>query len=113
MADVSEPLERRMNNAARTQRDRGRLNWRDVGVLYAREMRAALREKAIVLNSLFIPVLLYPLLLWAAFSGITFVMGQTEGFLCRAAISGWPAAHPKLRLALEHDEKMDLVELTE
>jgi sodium transport system permease protein len=76
-------------------------------------MRAALREKAIVLNSLFIPVLLYPLLLWAAFSGITFVMGQTEGFLCRAAISGWPAAHPKLRLALEHDEKMDLVELTD
>ena len=99
-----------MSNAPSTQRDRGRLNWRDVGVLYVREMRAALREKAIVLNSLFIPVFLYPLLLWAAFSGITFVMGQTEGFVSRAAITGWPAAHPKLRLNLEHDDKINLVE---
>ena len=102
-----------MNSAPFTQRELGRLNWRDVGVLYAREMRAALREKAIVLNSLFIPVFLYPLLLWAAFSGITFVMGQTEGFVCRTAISGWPAAHPKLRLKLEHDEKLDLMEVSD
>ena len=102
-----------MSNPAFSQRDQGRLSWRDVGVLYGREMRAALREKAIVLNSLFIPVFLYPLLLWAVFSGITFVMGQTEGFRCRAAIAGWPAAHPKLRLGLEHDDKMDLAESTD
>ena len=113
MADASEPPERRMNNAARSQRDLGQLNWRDVGVLYGREMRSALREKAIVLNSLFIPVFLYPLLLWAGFSGITYVTGQTEGFRCRAAIAGWPAAHPKLRLNLEHDERIDLAELTD
>ena len=99
-----------MSSAPFTQRGQGRLYWRDVWVLYAREMRAALREKTIVLNSLFIPVFLYPLLLWAVFSGITFVMGQTEGFICRAAISGWPAAHPKLRLILEHNDKLDLVE---
>ena len=102
-----------MSNPASSQRDQGRLSWRDVGVLYGREMRAALREKAIVLNSLFIPVFLYPLLLWAVFSGITFVMGQTEGFRCRAAIAGWPVAHPKLRLGLEHDDKLDLVESTD
>ena len=96
-----------------TQRDLGRLSWRAVGVLYAREMRAALREKAIVINSLFIPVFLYPLLLWAAFSGITFVTGQTEGFICRAAITGWPVAHPKLRLNLEHDAKLALIEPTD
>lgn len=102
-----------MSGAPFTQPDRRRLNWRDVSVLYARELRAALREKAIVLNSLFIPVFLYPLLLWAIFSGITFVMGQTEGFVCRAAVSGWPAAHPKLRLNLEHDDKIDLTEPTD
>ena len=99
-----------MHKQSSSQRNQGRLDWRDVGVLFGREMRAALREKAIVLNSLFIPVFLYPLLLWAVFSGITFVMGQTEGFRCRAAIAGWPAAHPKLRLGLEHDDKLDLVE---
>ena len=52
-----------MSSAPFTQRGQGRLYWRDVWVLYAREMRAALREKTIVLNSLFIPVFLYPLLL--------------------------------------------------
>ena len=99
-----------MSSPALTQGERCGLNWREVGVLYAWEMRAALREKAIVLNSLLLPVFLYPLLLWAAFSGITFVMGQTEGFVCRAAISGWPEAHPKLRLKLEHDDKFVLAD---
>jgi len=99
-----------MSSNTLIQRDQRRLNWRDVGVLYGREMRAALREKAIVINSLLIPIVLYPLVLWATFSGITFVMGQTEGFVCRAAVSGWPAAHPKLRLTLEHDEKLELTE---
>jgi sodium transport system permease protein len=75
-------------------------------------MRAALREKAIVLNSFLIPVFLYPLILWAAFSGMTFVMGQTEGFVCRAVVLGWPEAHPKLRLKLEHDDKLVLAEAT-
>jgi sodium transport system permease protein len=102
-----------MHKHSSSQRNPSRLNWRDVGVLYGREMRAALREKAIVLNSLFIPVFLYPLILWAVFSGITFVMGQSEGFRCRAAIAGWPAAHPKLRLGLEHDDKLDLAESTD
>jgi len=102
-----------MSNPALTQGERCRLNWREVGVLYAREMRAALRERAIVLNSLLLPIFLYPLLLWAAFSGITFVMGQTEGFVCRAAISGWPDAHPKLRLKLEHDDKFVLTDPTD
>jgi len=102
-----------MSSPALTQAERCRLNWREVGVLYAREMRAALRERAIVLNSLLLPIFLYPLLLWAAFSGITFVMGQTEGFVCRAAVSGWPEAHPKLRLKLEHDDKFVLADLTD
>jgi len=102
-----------MSSTTLSQSGRGRLNWREVGVLYAREMRAALREKAIVLNSLLLPIFLYPLILWAAFSGINFVMGQTEGFVCRAAIGGWPTAHPKLRLKLEHDDKMVLADSTD
>ena len=81
-----------------------------MGVLYGREMRAALREKTIVLNSLLLPIFLYPLILWAGFSGITFVMGQTEGFICRTVVLGWPEAHPKLRLRLEHDDKLALNE---
>ncbi len=78
-------------------------------MLYVREMRSALREKAIVLNSILIPVFLYPFLLWAAFTGLTFVMGQTEGFVSRVLVPAWPAGHPGLRLKIERDPQIQLL----
>jgi sodium transport system permease protein len=84
-------------------------NWREVQILYFRELREAFREKAIVLNSLLIPVFLYPFLLWGAFTGLTFVMGQTEGFEARIVAAQWPAGHPGLRLKLEHSDEIRLV----
>lgn len=98
-----------------TERAKGRhgIDWSQVGVLYLREMRAALRERAIVLNSILIPVFLYPFLLWVAFSGLTFVMGQTEGLASRVAVTDWPAGHPGLPLKLNHDEHIDLVETSQ
>ena len=89
------------------------INWREVRVLYSREMRGALRERAIILNSILIPVFLYPFLLWAAFTGLTFVMGQTEGFVSRIAVPKWPNGHPGLRLKLERDEKVQLLDSSE
>ena len=71
-------------------------------------MRAALREKTIVLNSIFIPIFLYPFLMWAVFTGLTFVMGQNESFNSRVVVSGWPTNHPKLRLNLERDEQLQV-----
>ena len=90
--------------------DRGRLEWRQVAVLYQREMRAALREKAIVINSILIPIFLYPLIMWAAFTGIRFVEGQTEGFLSRIQVRDWPKGHPALRRSLERNERDQLVD---
>ncbi len=83
---------------------------REVWILYLREMRAALREKSIVLNSVLIPVLLYPLLMWAIFTGLTFVMGQTEGLVARVAVSEWPSGHPKLRWRIEHATHLQVSE---
>jgi sodium transport system permease protein len=87
-----------------------RLNWGQVWILYRREMRAALREKTIVLNSLLIPVFLYPFLLWLTLSGLMFVMGQTQGLRSRIVVSQWPQEHPGLRHNLERDEELELVE---
>ena len=56
-----------------------RLNWPQVRTLYARELRAALRERTISINSILIPIFLYPFMLWALFTAMMFVMGQTEG----------------------------------
>jgi hypothetical protein len=87
----------------------GRLDWRQVGVLYTREMRAALRDRTIVVNSVLIPIFLYPFILWLAFTGIMYVQGQTEGFVSRVVARGWPKGHPGLRRSLERDEKIQLV----
>src|SRR5436190_12724686 len=63
-----------------------KVNWSQVGILYGREMRAAFRERTIVINSVLIPIFLYPLLLWIAFTGITYIAGQTEGAKLRIAL---------------------------
>jgi len=88
----------------------GRLDWRQVGILYRREIRAALREKTVVINSILMPIFLYPFIMWAALTGILFVQGQTEGFVSRVAVREWPKGHPILRRRLERDEQIQLVE---
>ncbi len=82
----------------------------DVKVLWLREVRAALRERSILLNTVVIPVVLYPVLLWAMFTGIMFVRGQTQGFVSRVALSGLPAGHAGFRDGLAKDEKFKLVD---
>jgi sodium transport system permease protein len=98
-----------MNVSGPEARSGRRLDWRQVRILYVREMRTSLREKAIVLNSILIPVLLYPFLLWAAFTGLLFVIGQTEGLVARIAVTPWPESHPRLRLQLERDKQLQVV----
>ena len=94
----------------RTTDRRERLEWRQVGILYGREMRAALREKTIVINSILIPIFLYPFLLWAAFSAMIFVQGQTEGFASRIWVGEWPRGHPALRRSFERDDRLQLTD---
>jgi len=88
-----------------------RLNWRQVGILYRREMRAAFRERTIVINSILIPIFLYPLLLWIAFTGMTLVMGQTEEVRSRVAIGPLPREHPGLLRRLQRNPDLDLFDL--
>lgn len=76
---------------------------RDVRILYVRELRAALREKSIVINSLLLPMLMYPVMLWLIFTAMTFVQGQQERFVSRVALVDLPAAHSALRDKLEND----------
>ncbi|HTL59779.1 MAG TPA: ABC transporter permease [Candidatus Limnocylindrales bacterium] len=91
-------------------RPQERIFWRQVWILYLREMRAAFREKTIVLNSILIPIFLYPFLMWAVFTGFTFVMGQTQGFASRVLVTDWPANHPKLRLNFLRDDQIQLLD---
>ncbi len=84
------------------------MRWSDVKVMYAREMRAALRERTIIVNSILIPVLLYPFMLWAVFTGISFVQGQTEGFVSRVVVTGSAADRPALMTELERNDHLQI-----
>lgn len=84
------------------------MSWRDIWVLYRFEVRAALRERSIVVSSILIPILLYPFLLWATFTGITFVQGQTEDFVSRVVLSGLPRSHTDLEELLAGDEDLEI-----
>jgi sodium transport system permease protein len=77
------------------------LRWQDVRLFYVREVRAALREKTIWVNSILIPLLLYPVLLWVMLMAITFAQGQEEKLVSRIAWSGEqrPAALERGELA--------------
>ena len=88
-----------------------RLAWQQVRLLYWRELRSALREKAIVVNTIFIPLFLYPFLLWVGLTGLLFATGQTEGFVSRVVMRGTPAGHPKLQNILQRNDQLQLLDL--
>jgi hypothetical protein len=69
------------------------MNWKDIRTLYVREMRSALRERGIVVNSIVIPIVLYPLLMWLIFTGLTYVSGQTAGLTSYVMLRNLPEAH--------------------
>lgn len=85
------------------------LSLADVGILYVREMRAALRERSIVVNSILIPIILYPFMMWAMVAGLTLVQGQTEGFVSRIAVNArGDSAHSVVR-ELQRDSRFGTV----
>ena len=84
------------------------MNWRDIRVLYFRELRSALRDRTIVTGSILVPILLYPLILWLAFAGFTFVSGQSADLKSRVMLTNVPAAHGLLLQKLRSDPRIEL-----
>jgi sodium transport system permease protein len=82
---------------------------RDILTLYRHELRMAFRERSIVVGSILMPLVLYPLILWLAFTGITFVQGQTEGQVARIVVRHPPVAHPALSSALKVTDRFQVV----
>ena len=75
--------------------------WRDVRVLWAREVRGALRERSVVVNSILLPLVLYPLLLWVEISAIAFVSGRSERTPAQVQVTGDEARYEEVVTALE------------
>src|SRR5215471_16346654 len=86
------------------------MNWKDIQILYWRELKSALRERSIVVNSILIPILLYPLLLWLTYTGITFVSGQTSEMQSRIVLVDFPPFHEQLKRDLARDKRITIVD---
>lgn len=84
------------------------MDWHAIWILYRRELRSALRERAIVVNSILLPIILYPLILWLMFSGITYVQGLSDRAVSRVALLGLPERHAALGDSLAARESIDL-----
>jgi len=90
------------------------MNWTQIGILYRRELRSALRERTIVVNGILIPIFMYPILLWAMFTGVTFVQGINEGFVSRIAVeSPPPSAHAAILDSLGARDDVELLGLVD
>ena len=89
------------------------MNIKDIRVLYSREIRAALRDRTIVTNSILLPIFLYPLILWLVFAGTTYISGQNEEMNSRIMLLGLPPAHALLARDFETDKSIILVNPTD
>jgi sodium transport system permease protein len=69
------------------------MDLRQIWILYRHEVRSALRDRSIVAMSIVIPLVMYPLLLWATFAAMNFVEGQAERLTSRIAVLDAPAPH--------------------
>src|SRR5262249_50232876 len=85
------------------------MNFRDIKVLYLRELRSALRDRTIVTNSVLLPIFLYPLLMWLVYTGITFVSGQNEELKSRIMLQNVPTGHLSLLKEFQVDKSIVLV----
>src|SRR6185436_8212463 len=84
------------------------MNWKDIGTLYLRELRSALRERGIVVYSIIIPVVLYPLLVWLIYTAFSYANGQSAEARSRITLRNLPIAHLALRRAMQADPTIEL-----
>ncbi|MDE2848711.1 MAG: ABC transporter permease [Gemmatimonadota bacterium] len=85
------------------------LNLTDTGLVFLRELRGALRERSIVINVVLVPLFMYPVLLWLAYTGLSFVIGQTENFTARVMIVGDVGDDAALVREIQDADRVDLV----
>ena len=83
------------------------MNWRSIYHLYRSELRAAFRERNIVINTVIMPALLYPVLLWVLFNGLLFIRGQNEGQFSRIVGRDLPT---EVHALLAADSDLELVD---
>jgi ABC-type Na+ efflux pump permease subunit len=91
--------------------DRAAARGRDILHLYLAELRGAFRERNVVINTVLLPVLLYPLMLWLMFNGIMMVQGQAERMQSRVAVAAVPPEHDEVLVRIQGDQRIEVESL--
>jgi len=86
------------------------IDWTAIRLLYVNELRSALRERAVVVNAVLIPLLMYPLIMWAGFSAFLYIAARTDSLESRVEVAGLPAEHRALAGRIGEDDSVVLVE---
>lgn len=86
------------------------IDFRDVRILYVREIRSALRERNILFNVVLMPLFLYPVFLWMAYTGISFVIGQTEDTTARVMVVREEGVAPDLEEEIRKAPKIEVLQ---
>jgi sodium transport system permease protein len=84
------------------------MNWKDIRTLYLRELRSALRERGIVVYSIIIPVVLYPLLIWLIYTAFAYASGQAAELKSHIMLRNLPVTHLALRRALQAERAIEI-----
>jgi sodium transport system permease protein len=84
--------------------------WRETLTWYAMELRSALRERSLVVNSILVPIFLYPVMIWVMFTAMLFIQGKTEGFTSRVAILAAPESQRPFVAEIGRDEQFQVAE---
>lgn len=84
------------------------MNWHDIWILYRHELRSAFRDRIIVVNSILMPLFLYPVMLWVIFTGFTFVAGLADRSDSRLVVLDEPAAHAALMDTLRGRDNIEI-----
>jgi len=89
------------------------MDLRQIWILYRHEVRSALRDRSIVAMSIVIPLVMYPLLLWATFAAMNFVEGQAERLTSRIAVLDAPPAHAVFLDSMASSGRISVTEWTQ
>src|SRR5688572_6374636 len=84
------------------------MNLKDIRTLYLRELRSALRERGIVVYSIIIPVVLYPLLIWLVYTAFSYARGQAEEMKSRSVLRNLAVTQLELRQAFRSDRGIEI-----
>lgn len=79
--------------------------WSEIFTLYRWELRSALRDRATVICSVVLPLVLYPAMFWIAMTAHSFMRGQTEGGAARVHALNLPDEHGELRDLFRKDKR--------